>query len=181
VNVPPPHDWHAPIIAAVADAYSRFRPVVYVEIGVDRGHTMRTVSRNAVECHAVDVTFEHVNGPLGPNVHRWEMTSDEFFGRGLDGMSRPADVVFVDGDHSREAVTRDIAGALSILAEDGVVIVHDTFPLERRWAKSHCGYGCRAVEALDGSLAVRCATLPIFPGLSFITLRLPAISEEIAA
>jgi hypothetical protein len=180
MSVPPPHDWHAPIIAAIVAAYGRHRAPIYVEIGVDRGHTMRAVSPHAIESHGVDVTFEHVDGPLGPNVHRWQMTSDEFFRISEKWMSRRADVVFIDGDHSREAVTRDIAGALSCLREDGVVIVHDTFPGERRWAKSHCGYGCRAVEALDGSLAVRCSTLPIFPGLSFITLRLPAIAEEAA-
>jgi hypothetical protein len=170
----PPHDWHAPIVAAVVAAYARHRAPVYVEIGVDRGHTMRVVSPNTIEAHAVDVTFEHVHGPLGPNVHRWPMTSAEFFESTRSWLE--ADVVFVDGDHSAEAVNEDIANALTVLKRDGTIVVHDTFPTERRWAASHCGDGYRVIEELRGDRELDVATLPVFPGLTFITYRQAAVA-----
>lgn len=169
----PPHDWHAPIVAALVAAYGRHRPAVYVEIGVDRGHTMRAVAPHAAENHAVDVTFEHVNGPLGPNVHRWPMPSAEFF-KGAASWLEP-DVVFVDGDHSAEAVNDDIANALTVLKRDGTIAVHDTFPTERRWAESHCGDGYRVIEELRADRELDVATLPVFPGLTLITFRQSAI------
>lgn len=168
MNGLPPHDWHAPIIAAVVAAYGRHRPPVYVEIGVDRGHTMRAVAPHAQVAHAVDVTFASLSAPLPENVVRHEMPSEEFWRRRESGL---ADVVFIDGDHSKQAVLRDIANALLCLNADGTIIVHDTFPVEERWVRSHCGDGYRVIDALHGSPLVDCATLQLFPGLTFINWR----------
>lgn len=164
----PPHDWHAPIIAAIVAAYGRHRPAVYVEIGVDRGHTMRAVAPHAEVAHAVDVTFANLSAPLPENVVRHEMQSEEFWRRRKGGL---ADVVFIDGDHSERAVLRDIANALLCLKVGGTIIAHDTFPVEQRWARSHCGDGYRVIDALHADRLVDCATLQIFPGLTFINWR----------
>lgn len=38
------------------------------------------------------------------------------------------DLVFVDGDHAATAVYEDVAAATGVLADDGVVVLHDLFP-----------------------------------------------------
>lgn len=170
---PPPHDWHAAIIANVVKAYGRFRRPVYVEIGVDRGETMRKVSEHAAESHAVDVTFEYVHGPLGSNVSRWEESSDEFFRRVGDGRLPIApDVVFVDGDHDGDQVTKDLWNALSITHEDGTVILHDTHPMEPQylhWCST--AYEARLHAERDPSLTTW--TIPLFPGLTMVSKLTP--------
>jgi predicted O-methyltransferase YrrM len=38
------------------------------------------------------------------------------------------DFVFLDGDHSAETVYREIVGALDVIAENGLIVLHDYFP-----------------------------------------------------
>lgn len=173
MNVPPPHDWHAPILMALARAYARYRDVTYIEVGVDRGHTFRAVAPLCARAHAVDVTFEHA-GVLGVATERWHMPSDEFFVAYRLAMTQrelPApDLIFIDGDHTAAQVHRDLLNALTVLADDGTIALHDTHPAERRWL-SHCADAYKAVaKALrDPSLTVW--TLPLFPGLTLISRR----------
>jgi hypothetical protein len=169
----PPHDWHAPIIAGVVAAYARSRPaVIYVEIGVDRGHTLAYLAQRVGgdRFHGVDVTLDNLDDSHmlseDENVVLHETTSVEFF-ESMRAVGLKADVVFIDGDHSYEAVKGDIYGALTVLPPDGTIIVHDSFPERQEWAESHCGDGWAAVaEFAQGALQV--FTLPLFPGLSFM-------------
>jgi hypothetical protein len=170
----PPHDWHAPIIAGIVRAYQRSRHATYIEVGVDRGHTLAHVISEArpTLSYVCDVTF----ASLAPE-HRWlnsrggdviqhEMESVDFFAL-MRERGAQVDVVFIDGDHSYEAVKGDIYGALTVLGPDGTIIVHDSFPERQEWAESHCGDGWAAVaEFAQGALQV--FTLPLFPGLSFM-------------
>lgn len=181
---PPPHDWHAAIIASVVKAYSRFRRPVYVEIGVDQGHTMRHVSPYAVESHAVDVTFEQVHGPLGTNVSRWEMPSDEFFRKAQAmrevGATKMFDVVFIDGDHDGDQVTKDLWNALEVTHDDGTVILHDTHPMEPQYLHwTSTAYEARMKAEADPSLATW--TIPLFPGLTLVSkLSAPFVEGRLA-
>jgi hypothetical protein len=172
---PPPHDWHAAIIASVVKAYGRFRRPVYVEIGVDRGETMRHVSPHAAESHAVDVTFEHVHGPLGSNVNRWEESSDDFFRRVGDGRLPIApDVVFVDGDHDGDQVTKDLWNALSIIRASGTVILHDTHPAEVQYLH-WCSTAFEARLKAEADPSLTTWTIPMFPGLTLVSMRTPPL------
>ena len=169
----PPHDWHAPIIASIVGAYVRHRPdAVYVEIGVDRGYTLAYVaSATGVRAEGCDVTLANLDASLGlrgpartlPNVTLREVRSDEFWKLTL---LRP-DVVFIDGDHDAQQVGRDVLGALDHLAPDGTIIVHDTHPVEQRFADSHCGDGWKVMLDLPAH-ELQVFTLPLFPGLSFV-------------
>lgn len=40
------------------------------------------------------------------------------------------DMIFLDGDHSAPAVYREISAALDILADDGIILLHDFYPNE---------------------------------------------------
>lgn len=89
----------------------------YLEIGIDQGTCFRKIQ--APVKHGVDpnTTSGLVTFPC---------TSDQFF------QNRPAellyDLIFIDGDHSAEAVARDIDGALKALSPRGVLLLHDTLP-----------------------------------------------------
>lgn len=87
----------------------------YLEIGVEDGDCIKAVSCQLI--HGVD--------PFSVNAtHR--VTSDTFF-----EMLRPSfkyDIIFIDGLHVEEQVTRDILNSLAHLEENGVIIVHDCNP-----------------------------------------------------
>ena len=52
------------------------------------------------------------------------------------------DIVFVDPWHSFECSMRDLQAGLSVLREDGVMIVHDCCPASKEWASLQPVKGC---------------------------------------
>ena len=52
------------------------------------------------------------------------MTSDEYFSKYNDRF----DIIFVDGLHHYEQITKDIDNSLKILNHDGFIIIHDLLP-----------------------------------------------------
>ena len=88
----------------------------YLEIGVRSNETF-----NKVECDiktGVD--------PNGRGTHK--MKSDEFF------LQNKAiyDIIFIDGLHIDEQVTKDVKNSLKCLSGGGIIVMHDCSPLNYR-------------------------------------------------
>lgn len=161
--------WHVPIIAAVAASYAE---PTYVEIGVYRGDCLSVVAPACGEAHGVDVSFDRLMDDI-PGARLWQMTSDAFF-EAYDG-PRP-DIVFVDGDHGYEQARRDTLNALEILADNGVLFMHDTWPVFRAATERMvCGGVHRVVEELQADDRLEVTTIRRWPGLSLVARRGPAL------
>lgn len=118
----------APSIATPGDPLTR-RDVIaalicrhayhaYLEIGVATGYTMTSiVELPGVRAVGVDPApvCEYVTHPVD---------SDSFF----EVNRETFDLVFVDGLHLEEQVDRDIANALAVLNDGGVIVCHDANP-----------------------------------------------------
>lgn len=86
----------------------------YLEIGVSAGENFREIRCQ----YKIGVDPE----PLSPaTLH---LTSDEFF----EFNQEKFDVIFVDGLHISEQVSRDIENSLSILNDNGFIVAHDLHP-----------------------------------------------------
>jgi SAM-dependent methyltransferase len=90
----------------------------YLEIGVDKG-------KNFIEIKA----FNKLG--VDPEVKNFigegrilSITSDVFFKSNIDKF----DIIFIDGLHHEDQVTRDIENALECLSEGGTIVVHDCNP-----------------------------------------------------
>lgn len=161
--------WHAPIIAAVAASYAK---PTYIEIGVWKGDCLAEVAPVCGQAHGVDVSFDRLESEVA-GARLWEMTSDAFF-ETYDG-PRP-DVVLVDGDHDYEQARRDAHNALEILAAEGVLFMHDTWPVFRAATQRMvCGGVYRVVEELQADGRWEVATIRRWPGLSVVARRGPAL------
>lgn len=86
----------------------------YLEIGVLSNETFDNLPMLEIK-HSVD--------PNGQAV--FNMTSDEFF---ADHCSQSYDIVFIDGLHLAEQVTKDIENSLTHLNKGGIIVVHDCAP-----------------------------------------------------
>lgn len=86
----------------------------YLEIGVLGNETFNSLPTLEIK-HSVD--------PNGQAVYN--MTSDEFF---ANHCSRSYDIVFIDGLHLSEQVTKDIENSLTHLNKGGIIVVHDCLP-----------------------------------------------------
>ena len=93
--------------------YTRF-----LEIGVRENNGVLSI--NHINC-------EHKDGvDIMPNRCNYTMTSDKFFK--TIPSSRMYDIIFVDGDHERSQVFKDINNCLNHLNEGGVILCHDINP-----------------------------------------------------
>lgn len=84
----------------------------YLEIGCDQDEVFSQIQAR----HKVGVD------PVSGGTHR--MTSDEFFAQNQDRF----DVIYIDGLHHYDQVTRDIENSLHCLASNGFIILHDLLP-----------------------------------------------------
>ena len=89
-----------------------------LEIGTGLGVSTRALAASAAEVYTVDID-PWVHGEIWPhlpaNVRCFaSLPPGEF------------DAIFIDGDHSPEAVERDIATARMVAAPGAVILAHDT-------------------------------------------------------
>jgi SAM-dependent methyltransferase len=84
----------------------------YLEIGCDRNQIF-----NNIKC-------EHRIGVDPVRGGSYLMTSDEYFEQFKDTF----DVIFIDGLHHYDQVTRDVNNALNVLNPGGYIIIHDMLP-----------------------------------------------------
>lgn len=94
----------------------------YLELGVAKGHCWYNVY--APKKVGVDLMNESVWKI--PNV--LTSTTDDYF-ESLQ-QDEKYDIVFIDADHNKESVKKDFFNSLKHLADDGIVLFHDVYPLQ---------------------------------------------------
>ena len=91
----------------------------YLEIGLDTGLNFKQIEVESKE--SIDPStgqYSHANPT-------YRMTSDEFFETYPE---KTYDIIFIDGLHHSEQVTKDIANSIKALNKHGAVILHDCSP-----------------------------------------------------
>lgn len=108
----------------------------YLEIGVQSGRNFFSVK--AGDKTAVDPKFifsfkERLRwifkNPSNLTARYYEVTSDGYFE--TIGASKRKDVVFIDGLHTYGQSLRDVLNTLTILKENGIIVMHDCNPPHR--------------------------------------------------
>ena len=84
----------------------------YLEIGCDDNHTFDQIKISKKI---------GVDPYKGGNVRK---TSDIFFAQNIDKF----DCIFIDGLHTYEQVSKDVANAIKVLKIDGTIFIHDCLP-----------------------------------------------------
>jgi hypothetical protein len=161
-------DFHVDLVSHLA---SVLKPSVYVELGVNKGETFNRVSRYALESFAIDIDEGSRNYIDNKEAFFHGTTSDflEYF----KGSGKQIDLLFIDADHSKESVKEDFFGYLPLLKEQGVILLHDGYPLnESQTVGSICGDGYKAIwEISEMSKDFEIVTIPFPPGLSICRKR----------
>jgi len=121
------------VMARILDA---LRPRTYVEIGVERGTSLRLVQAPTL---AIGIDPEpKLAGPLAANQKVFAETSDAFFASRdprteLGGL--PIDLAFIDGMHQFEFALRDFANLERFCSRDSTILIDDCYPLNRETAE----------------------------------------------
>lgn len=145
----------------------------YLEIGCNRGWLTGRIAPLVKHAVGVDIKFfDEWLAIDANNVIFVNESSDDFF----DHHSKDElyDIIFLDGSHEAEQVTRDIGNSLDHLTEDGIILVHDTFPPD----KAHespvlCDNAYLAIEHahIVRGFGLQIFTFPVRFGLTLISPR----------
>jgi len=108
----------------IAEIIKQLNCKTYLELGVYDGITLSKVSRYVDRIISVDI--KDIRTEKIGEFHL--KTTDDFF---ID-FNEMVDVIFIDADHNFESVKKDFINSLKILNEFGMIILHDTDPMEER-------------------------------------------------
>jgi cephalosporin hydroxylase len=103
-----------------------YEPHTYMEIGTQKGFTFNRIAQIPQVKRAVGVDIKLQKSVWrAKHVQLWEMTSKEFAKIWTD----PIDLLFIDGDHSRDAVLQDFELFSPYVPNGhGLILLHDTHP-----------------------------------------------------
>lgn len=166
-NIPPPHETlnHLEIILLLA---KWIKPQVYLEFGIRSGHVFHEMIKKFpnTRCIGVDLCVNNKN--LGET---YEMSTDDFSKKILPQLNCLIDLCFIDADHSHEQSYKDFINIFDYVAEDGLVIFHDTYPINEMYTQSDwCNDAYKTPWKIRHELFKFCelVTLPIQPGLTIL-------------
>jgi hypothetical protein len=143
------------------------KPVNYLEIGVRHGTTYNFVRNYSKTCYLVDLNFLDIE--YTDNTIKYEMSSDEFFNQIEKNLK--FDLVFIDGDHSKEQVLKDFINVKDMVIDDGFIILHDTYPCDKRMTiPSHSNNCWETMLEIKQKYSDEWEyiTLPFNPGLTLL-------------
>ena len=89
----------------------------YLEVGTNNFVNYNKINIKKKEC-------------IDPQKHRnytYNMTSDEAFKK-IQEKNKKYDIIFIDGLHWSNQVTKDIINSLKVLNKDGTIVLHDCNP-----------------------------------------------------
>lgn len=156
------------------EQWAKYRGGHYLEIGCHSGGLTARIAKlpNIVFALGIDkVSHADWDGYEGEhlNLEFLNLTSDEYFmqEQKLGGF----DTIFIDADHSSDQVYRDVENALELLADEGLILVHDTLPPSEEFKQFHlCGDAYKAINDLRTFRHdLQVFTIPVIYGLTLIS------------
>lgn len=164
-------NWHEDFVVHVA---SIIRPKLYVEIGVYQCAVFNRIIPYAEHLIGVDIWPD--SGTYMDKTTKTEFihSSSSDFEAGL--AKRKAvqiDMLFIDADHSREAVLQDFNSIFPYISPGGMILLHDSYPRdEHQMRPEHCSTCYLAVEELSYKCQdYEMVTIPVHPGLTICRKR----------
>jgi hypothetical protein len=143
----------------------------YLEIGVRNADTFNRVTPHVNEAIGVDVVdcYDKIDKDRDANIFFHHQSSDEFFAEMPNSFL--FDLVFIDGLHTAEQVTKDFINSYNRSNRGGLIILHDTHPPEG-YDKPHlCGDVYRWRELTESLNKYSMITLPLDTGITIVQVK----------
>jgi predicted O-methyltransferase YrrM len=114
----------------------------YLELGIYDGSTLARVGQYIPRVIGVDIKDLRSN----KNIGEFHLSTTQDF---LKNFKEKVDVAFIDADHSFESVKEDFTSVLPIVNELGLIILHDTDPIDAKYLdKGYCGDSYKMIDWL---------------------------------
>jgi predicted O-methyltransferase YrrM len=163
-------NWHESFITHLA---SVVRPKVYVELGLYHCTLFNQIIPYAQQLIGVDVSEEPDKYMQKTSKTVFVNMSTYAFAEELRTHPIQIDMLFIDADHSREAVLNDFRNFFPFVAPHGLILLHDSHPKDEEQTKiGYCGTCYQAVAELSQHTEeYEMVTIPIPPGLTICRKR----------
>jgi predicted O-methyltransferase YrrM len=164
-----PLNWHEDFIVELAKV---LQPQIYVELGIYHCELFNRVIPYAGHLIGVDTWQEAGQLMLYSAKVRFIHATTVDFARELQDHPLMINLLFIDADHSRDAVLRDFYNFFPYVAPHGLILFHDTHPQPEHLQPGYCGTAYQAIEELARDTSgYEMATIPIAPGLTICRKR----------
>lgn len=170
-------NWHEDFILFLT---SIVRPKVYVELGLYQCALFNRVIPFAETLIGVDL-----NGEAGQHMQMTPKTrffhgTTQAFAQELAARPMQIDMLFIDADHSREAVLQDFYDFFPYVSPHGLILLHDSHPGSAEMMDpTLCGTAYQAIDELSRRTdAYEMVTIPISPGLTICRKRRQQLSWQ---
>lgn len=161
--------WYGGIIQLLATTTSANS---YLEVGIASARIFNTVGKYVSTAVAIDIDAE---------AEKF-ITLKKYQFIGLDSTTaldllidrkQLFDLIFIDGDHSKEMVLNDFRRCIKLVKEDGLILLHDAFPeTDQHTTSFFCGDAYLAIEELSRTTNDwEMVTIPVYPGLTICRKR----------
>lgn len=170
-------NWHEDFITNLA---SIIRPKVYVELGLYHCALFNRIVPFADQLIGVDMSADAGNYMLQSSKTRFFKGTTQEFGKTLAVNPLQINMLFIDADHSKEAVLQDFRDFLPYVAPHGLILLHDTHPGEEYMMQPEwCGTAYLAAEELSRDTeSYEMMTIPLSPGLTICRKRQVQLSWQ---
>ena len=155
---------HAFLISYLAKWY---KPNLYVEYGVRGADCIYQVLPYCKKVWGVDIAPSYYRHP---DFEFFQMSTREFKGV-LETRKPVIDMAFIDACHKSEVVLQDFDDLFPYVIEDGLIFLHDTYPMSREYTSpDYCNDCWRVPNALKNKYQgrIEILTLPVQPGLTMV-------------
>jgi predicted O-methyltransferase YrrM len=164
-----PENWHVKFVKNLANL---MQVKVYAELGIYEGETFNSISATtkiAVDIDAKYLAFAQVSSADTALLGDSAVLADY-----LKRNSIKIDMLFIDANHSVQAVISDFKALESFINSNGIILMHDTYPKSEYYtSQGYCGDAYLAIDSLTREFENwSFSTIPVHPGLTLAT-RLP--------
>jgi predicted O-methyltransferase YrrM len=139
----------------------------YLELGIAKGACFNIVAPHFKKATAVDMNFECYERVCKITQNKgnafYAGTTDDYFKNNKDPVF---DMIFIDACHKYEFVEKDFRNSLGVLKNNGLIIMHDTYPPNEEYLE-HCQDAWKIREYLK-RYKYEAVTLPFYYGLTIV-------------
>lgn len=162
--------WHEDFIVHLA---SIIQPKVYVELGLWQCAVFNRIIPYAEQLIGVDISPEAGNYIQPSPKTRFVNATTQEFARSLETNPMKIDMIFIDADHSQEAVLQDFRAFFPFIAPHGLILLHDTHPHNEEMMHPElcCTAYLAIAELMKDTGSYELMTIPVSPGLTICRKR----------
>ena len=170
-----PENWHESFIEHLA---SILEPKVYVELGLYKCELFNRIITYAQQLIGVDIDAEAGKWMAKSDKVKFVNSATDEFAAKLRAHPIAIDMLFIDADHSKEAVLRDFWDFFPFVSPHGIIILHDTHPKDIDYTQpGYCNDAYKAAEELSRQTdRIELMTIPVHPGLTLCRKRTAQLS-----